>query len=74
MKTTPVVTSVALIALIATSLIVPPDRFAVGLLMAVSAFAHVMALLMWIGLMGLAGWIAFHFFSHGADHHAPSAV
>ncbi len=74
MKTIPVLTAVAVVGLIATSLIVPPDRLVVGLLLTVSALAHSMALMMWVGLMSLAGWIAFHFLSHGADHHAPTPV
>ncbi len=74
MKTIPVLTAVAVVGLIATSLIVPPDRLVVGLLLTVSALAHSMALMMWVGLMSLAGWIAFHFLSHGADRHAPTPV
>lgn len=74
MKTIPVVTAVAVVGLIATSLVVPPDRIIVGLLLAFAAVAHSMALLMWIGLMGLTGWIVFHFLSHGTDHHSPSHV
>ncbi|MBF0162630.1 MAG: hypothetical protein HQL88_10115 [Magnetococcales bacterium] len=64
MKTIPL-TCVAGVGLLSVLWVVPMDRLAVVLFVAIVTIAHTMAVLLWVSLMALAGWLVWFFCKHG---------